>query len=251
VDVGDLGPAIAELGPDVVAIDSPPAWGITGPSRRTERELRIFGIQSYGTPTRARDGHPFYEWMKIGFRAFEAARRRGYPRYRGGRAQGTAMEVFPHATAVVLAGCLPPTGTRKREWRTRVLGAEGMETGALRSADQVDAALAALTGLRALQGRSSALGDPREGVIVLPSSRLPARAYRRCEAPPKPERQQRLPGLSPCRCGDPSCREITGAEFARGHDTKRKALLWREARSGDDAIRELRRRGWDLPPEIG
>jgi hypothetical protein len=160
------------------------------------------------------------------------------------------MEVFPHATAVVLAGCLPPAGTTKRQWRTLVLDAQGVDTSGLRSADQVDAALAALTGIRALQGRSSALGDPREGVIVLPSNRLPARAYRRCDAPLKPEGQPHLPGLSPCRCGDPSCGELTGGEFARGHDAKRKAQLWREARRGDDAMRELRRRGWDLPAEM-
>ena len=131
-----------------------------------------------------------------------------------------------------------------------MLAAEGVDTGGLRSADQVDAALAALTGIRALQGKSSAFGDPKEGVIVLPASRLPAGAYRRCDEPRRAERQPHLPGLSPCRCGDPSCGELTGAEFARGHDAKRKSLLWREARRGDEAIRELRRRGWDVPPEI-
>jgi predicted nuclease with RNAse H fold len=250
IEVRALGPCLEELRPDVVAIDSPPAWGSIGGSRRTERELRVFGIQSYGTPTRERDGHPFYAWMKVGFRAFEAAKRRGYTRYSNGPAKGTAMEVFPHASAVVLAGCLPPTGATKREWRTLVLESQGIRARGLRSVDQVDAALAAFTGIRALQGRSSALGDPKEGVIVLPSNRLPPRAYRRCDAPEKPGRQPHLPGLSPCRCGDPSCRDLTGGEFARGHDAKRKALLWQEARRGDEAIRELRRRGWDLPAEM-
>src|SRR5207302_1381491 len=145
-----------------------------------------------------------------------------------GRARNTAMEVFPHASAVVLAGCLPPPGSRKREWRSTVLAAEGVDVRGLRSADQVDAALAALTGVRALQGRFSALGDPREGVIVLPANRLPPGAYRRCAEASRPEGQPHLPGLSPCRCGDPSCGELTGSEFARGHDAKRKSLLWRE-----------------------
>jgi len=181
VGVDELGAALDELGPGVVAIDSPPAWGTNGPSRRTERELRLFGIHSYGTPTRDRDGHPFYSWMKVGFRAFDVAGRRGYRRYASGRAKGTAMEVFPHATAVVLAGWLPPTGARKREWRRAVLEAQGLETGPLRTADQIDAALAALTGIRALRGQLSALGDPKEGVIVLPSSRLPARPYPRAD----------------------------------------------------------------------
>ena len=250
VEVRELGTALEELRPDVVAIDSPPAWGTKGGSRRTERELRLFGIQSYGTPTRERDGHPFYAWMKVGFRAFDAARRRGFPRYASGPARGTALEVFPHASAVVLAGCLPPSGTTKRSWRAEVLEAQGVGAAELRSADQVDAALAALTGLRALQGRFSALGDPREGVIVLPTHRLPASAYRRCDRAPRATGQPHLPGLSPCRCGDPSCGELTGGEFARGHDAKRKAMLWRRARAGDDAVRELRRRGWDLSAEM-
>jgi predicted nuclease with RNAse H fold len=181
VDVDALGGSLDDLRPDAVAIDSPPAWGTRGSSRRTERELRLFGIQSYGTPTRERDGHPFYSWMKVGFRAFEIARRRGYRRYGSGSPKGTAMEVFPHATAVVLAGCLPPRGARKREWRRAVLENQGVATGTLQTTDQIDAALAALTGIRALAGRMSALGDPEEGVIVLPSNRLPAQPYRRAE----------------------------------------------------------------------
>lgn len=251
VEVTDLGKAIDELGPDVIAIDSPPAWGSNGGgSRRTERELRWFGIQSYGTPSSDRSAHPFYAWMKVGFRTFEVAKRRGFKRYANGPAKGTAMEVFPHASAVVLAGCLPPAGAKKREWRAGVLAAHGVAADRLRSGDQVDAALAALTGIRALQGRSSALGDPKEGIIVLPAHHLPAQAYRRCERAPKPQTQQHLPGLSPCGCGDPSCGELTGGEFARGHDAKRKSLLWERARAGDEAIQELRRRGWDLPPEM-
>jgi predicted nuclease with RNAse H fold len=37
--------------PDIVAIDSPPAWGLGGNSRLAERELRERGIQSYLTPS--------------------------------------------------------------------------------------------------------------------------------------------------------------------------------------------------------
>src|SRR5438105_6210165 len=107
VEVRDFGRALERLEPDVVAIDAPPAWGTNGGSRRTERELRLFGIQSYGTPTRERGGHPFYAWMKVGFRAFDAATRRGYPRYASGPARGTALAVFPPASPLVLAGCLP------------------------------------------------------------------------------------------------------------------------------------------------
>jgi predicted nuclease with RNAse H fold len=237
--------------PDVVAIDSPPGWAAGGRSRRTEREIRLFGIQSFGTPTADRgDGHPFYEWMRVGFEVFGLAEEAGFPRHRGGSVVGTAIEVFPHASAVVLAGCLPPRDVGKAAWRTAVLRGQGVDPDGLRSADQIDAALAALTGLRALQGRCTALGDPLEGVIVLPARTLPARPFRRCPERTEPEDQPRLPRMSPCACGDPGCTELTSREFAPGHDAKRKSMLWRRARAGHDAATELRRRGWELPPEM-
>jgi len=250
VRVDDLPSLLKALRPDVVAIDAPPSWAVRGRSRLTEREIRVFGIQSYGTPTgRHAADNSFYDWMRVGFRVFRAAEGAGYPRYGGGRARGTALEVFPHASAVVLAGCLPPAGLPKTSWRRDVLRSEGVD-GKLGSADQVDAALAALTGLYALRGRSSALGDPKEGVIVLPATVLPARPYRRCEAPEPEERQPHLPRMSPCACGDPSCDRLTAREFAPGHDAKRKTRLWQLARAGDESVSELRRRGWELPPEM-
>jgi predicted nuclease with RNAse H fold len=252
VRLEDLRGLIGESGADVVAIDSPPAWAGGGRSRGTEREIRLFGIQSYGTPTEDRGlEHPFYEWMRIGFEVFRIAQRAGFPRYRGGPAGGTAIEVFPHASAVVLAGCLPPRGTRKATWRASVLRAGGVDVGGLRSLDQIDAALAALTGLRALAGRSCALGDPREGVIVLPARTLPARPFRRCpDEAIETRRQPHLPRMSPCACGDPACDRLTSREFAPGHDARRKSMLWSLAREGQGAVDELRRRGWELPPEM-
>jgi predicted nuclease with RNAse H fold len=244
-------PLIEEAEADVVAIDSPPAWAGGGRSRGTEREIRLFGIQSYGTPTEDRGtDHPFYEWMRVGFEVFRIAARAGFPRYRGGPAGGTAIEVFPHASAVVLAGCLPRPGTPKAAWRASVLLDAGVNVDGLRSLDQIDAALAALTGLRALAGRSCALGDPREGVIVLPARTLPARPFRRCPEPAEVERQPHLPRMSPCACGDPACDRLTAREFAPGHDARRKSMLWKLARRGHEAVEELRRRGWELPPEM-
>jgi predicted nuclease with RNAse H fold len=251
VSVGELGSLIEASGPDVVAIDSPPGWALRGKSRQTEREIRRFGIQSYGTPTEDRGlQHPFYEWMRVGFEVFRVAADLGFERHGAGRIDGTAIEVFPHATAVVLAGCLPPDGVGKRAWRASILAAHRVPVRALRSADQLDAALAALTGLLALRGRYSALGDPTEGVIVLPARTLPARPYRRCPRGLEPESQPRFPGMTPCACGDPSCDRLTAREFAPGHDAKRKSVLWKLAREGHQAGEELRRRGWLLPPEM-
>lgn len=250
VTPAQLGAIVADLEPDVVAIDSPPGWAISGRSRRTERELRWFGIQCFNTPSDAKKAeHPFYEWMTVGFQAFRAIEDR-FPRYRSGRVKGTAIEVFPHATAVVLAGCLPPPSVSKRDWRRSVLRACEVDVGGLRSMDQVDAALAALTGLLALEGRFSAPGDPREGQIVVPARSLPGKPYRRGTRPEPAIGQPPLPGLARCGCGDPGCTALTGREFAPGHDAKRKSLLWARARAGDDAVQELRRRRWELPPEM-
>jgi hypothetical protein len=193
--------------------------------------------------------HPFYEWMTIGFAAFEAVAE-GFPRYRGGSARGHAIEVFPHASAVVLAGHLPPKGISPHAWRREILRAHGVDASVLRSSDQVDAALAALTGLYALERRFSAPGDPREGQIVVPAATLPAHPYRRGEARRSPRQQLPLPGLAACACGDPSCTAMTASEFAPGHDAKRKSALWALARQGQEALDELNRRGWAIPPEM-
>jgi predicted nuclease with RNAse H fold len=244
--IGLLGAMIDELAPEVIAIDAPPSWATGGRSRRTERDLAQFNIHAFNTPVDGK-GNAFYDWMQVGFRAFRIAAKAGFPRYAAGSPRGTAMEVFPHATATALAGCLPPKGARKKAWREGVLRAQGVWTDDLRTGDQIDAALAALTGVIVLQGRHFAPGDPKEGVIVLPVTTLPARPFRPCpdegaEAPP--------PLFSYCGCGDPTCAELTRSEFAPGHDAKRKSMLWQRARDGQDAIDELRRRGWKIPPEM-
>jgi predicted nuclease with RNAse H fold len=244
-------PALVQaLDPDVVAIDAPPSWASSGRSRLTERELRWFGIQCFNTPSDERMAeHPFFEWMTVGFAAFAAIGER-FPRYRGGRVNGTAIEVFPHASAVVLAGCLPPKGISPHAWRRRVLHERGVDADALRSADQVDAALAALTGLLALERRFSAPGDPREGQIVVPAATLPAHPFRRGELRKARDEQPSLPGMAPCGCGDAGCSALTAREFAPGHDAKRKSALWRQARAGHEALEELKERGWAIPPEM-
>lgn len=250
VRVEELSPLVEGLGPDVVAIDAPPSWARSGRSRRTERELRWFGIQCFNTPSDERMGaHPFFAWMTVGFEVYRVLEDR-YPRYRNGSVRGTAIEVFPHASAVVLAGYLPPKGVAVHAWRRSVLREHGVDADALRSADQVDAALAALTGLYALERRFSAPGDPLEGRIVVPAASLPAHPYRRGEVPKPVSAQPPLPGMSPCACGDPTCRALTAGEFAPGHDAKRKSILWRLARAGQDALDELKERGWQLPPEM-
>jgi len=237
------------FGADVVAIDAPPAWAPKGKSRLTERLLAECNLHAFNTPS-ARDGvgNAFYAWMEVGFRVFDVAAARGYPRYRAGDPRGTAMEVFPHASAAVLAGCLPPKGAKKKPWRERILRAHGVNTASLATADRIDAALCALTGLLAMEGKRSSPGDPTEGVIVLPAASLPARPYR--PAPPEAGDDTTVPLFNECACGDAACHELTRTEFAPGHDAKRKSGLWARAREGQTAIEELRRRGWTIPPEM-
>ena len=197
VGVEQVPRAIEEMAPDVIAIDAPPAWAADGRSRLTERVLAERNIRTFATPTRARGkGNPFYDWMEVGFRVFRAAARAGFPRYAAGDPRGTAMEVFPHASATVLRGFLRPKGIGKKAWREGILVAQGVRTDRLTSIDLIDAGLCALTGLLALQGKRFAPGDPREGVIVLPAVTLPAAPF----APFRQDTRRRQPRRRPPRC---------------------------------------------------
>jgi predicted nuclease with RNAse H fold len=160
---------IRRTAPEVVAIDSPPWWARVGRSRATERALRRAGIVCFATPTREiGEANRFYDWMQAGFEVFGMTGECGYPRYRQGSVARTSIEVFPHATAVTLTGRLGPPGRARRPWRRDLLHRYGIPAEGLRGPDQVDAALAGLTGLIALAGRYCSPGDPDEGVIVLP-----------------------------------------------------------------------------------
>jgi len=247
VRVPEVRHLIDEMRPDVIAIDSPPRWAASGRSRLTERELAAFNISSFNTPSKAHGaGNRFFAWMEVGFEVFAQASAAGFPAYSAGSPRGKALEVFPHATAVVLAGCLAPKGARKHAWRSAVLRAQGVRTDELSSPDRVDAALAALTGLYALGGKRFAPGDPREGVIVVPSAALPATPYRRGAAAPR----EAEPLFTYCACGDRACSQLVRGQFAPGHDAKRKAMLWVRAREGAEALDELESRGWKKPPEM-
>jgi diadenosine tetraphosphate (Ap4A) HIT family hydrolase/predicted RNase H-like nuclease len=154
--------------PACIAIDSPPGWAHAGNSRIAERELHRLGIHIFFTPAKPeRQQNAFYGWMKVGFTVFEALRAQ-YPLYRKGPVGRHAVEVFPHATAVALAGRHRPQGVRKAAWRKQVLVEQGYDVSDLRNADCVDAALAAVTAAHALRGAFSGFGNPAEGVIVTP-----------------------------------------------------------------------------------
>jgi predicted RNase H-like nuclease len=242
----DVERLIREYEPAIVAVDSPPRWARAGRSRHTENELARLNIHAFRTPAAEYAQHPRFDWMRAGIAVFERAAELGYPLATGRPYRKRAIEVFPHASAAVLAGCLPPRGERKRSWRERVLKMQRVRTEDLTTIDRLDAALASLTGLLVLDGHETHLGDPGEGVIVIPTS-APAPTYR----PGTVARDDSAQLFAWCACGEPGCnRQVpAGSEFAPGHDAKRKYRLWRHVREGELAREELRRRAWELPPE--
>jgi hypothetical protein len=148
--------------------------------------------------------HPFYAWIRVGLEIYEGLSDL-YPVYRGGDALGHAAEIFPHATAALLAGELPLSSGDKVEFRRRVLRERGIAEGQLPTPDQVDAALGALTGLIALMDGHDSVGDPDEGVILLPVPDVPQAPLRRRglpsrtpsrAAPSRPSPSPRRPGAT-------------------------------------------------------
>ena len=150
------------LRPDVVAIDAPPCWAPDAAPRRCERELQQLGVSMFTTPNEERGtANAFYGWMLTGFAMFAGAQ--GY----------VTLETFPHAIAIALLGRRPERGLlrdprAKREWRLAALDAARVDTADLRTLDEVDAALCAVTGRAHLAGDAVALGSPAEGVLTLP-----------------------------------------------------------------------------------
>jgi len=255
---------LTELQPDAVGIDAPPRPGLgllrdeeerqrlavpPAPGRHLDRriaeyELSRRGIGSHQTP---KDETRLFSWMTAGFEAFIAAAGAGYEVFLGeGSARGRAFEVFPYASYVAIAGCLSPGRRWRLQWRRAVMDQTGLRhLPDDARIDTVDAACAALTAERFLDGRGSWVGHPREGVIVLPVPEL-RDAYHRC-APPdaggaRGVRQARAaadPRLCECGCGSPVRRR-----FLPGHDARLRARLMAEARTGDAARHELDRLGW-------
>ncbi|MFN3595003.1 MAG: DUF429 domain-containing protein, partial [Thiobacillaceae bacterium] len=144
-------------------------WSLNGRSRPAERALAAVGIRAFATPSAAVAAqHPFYRWMLNGA-ALYAAIEPTWRLFDGGTVgnRPVCCETFPHAVACALAGCLLPA-RHKRTLRPALLEAAGIETGALNSMDDIDAALCALAARALLLGGFHAYGDPVEGFILVP-----------------------------------------------------------------------------------
>src|SRR5438105_11862672 len=89
---------IRRMDPNVIALDSPPAWGLSGKSRPIESQLQSLGISIFPTPAPefARELH---RWMQTGFEVFKVAADLGYPLHTASASFArSAIEVFPHAS---------------------------------------------------------------------------------------------------------------------------------------------------------
>jgi len=242
---------VHELKPEVVCIDSPSGWAREGKSRRSEIELRRLGITAFSTPTDPGD-HPFYRWMRVGFSIYQALS----PTFSicdGSSIVGSSAEVFPEATAVLLAGRLRNKEESKRNFRGQVLRENGVDADNLPTVDRLDAALAALTGVLALGGEATYLGDPAEGVILLPVATLPPAKLVRSKNDAGGARRRPLRAVSEknhvatkesaklCECG---CGALVRRRFLPGHDAKLRSKLLQEEALGASASRRLAELGW-------
>ena len=179
---------IVRLAPQVVAIDAPQGWNrrllgrASYRSRVCDYELLRRGLGVYQVPAKADIENGTVrlpDWIGVGFELFRALRRRGFESPPDGAIPGAfgqspaMIEVYPYAAFVTLLGHRPRAKADRQGLaaRVRALRQAGVEWDDYFDHDSLDALAAALTGWRYLQGRGSALGDPREGLLWLPIPR--------------------------------------------------------------------------------
>jgi predicted nuclease with RNAse H fold len=179
---------IVRLTPEVVAIDAPQGWNrrLLGRTSRRSRvcddDLLRRGLGVYQVPSKAdveSGAARLPEWIGVGFELFRALRRHGFESPPDGAIPGAfgqpaaAIEVYPYAAFVTLLGHRPRAKTDRQGLavRVRALRKAGMEWDDYFDHDSLDALAAGLTGWRYLQGRASAIGDVREGLLWLPVPR--------------------------------------------------------------------------------
>ncbi len=155
----------------LIAIDAPCRWRGRGGVRSAERSLAAAGFRCFWTPTRAAaTGHPtgYYDWMLAGERLYQAlAQSHPLLSQWPWNAGPGCFETFPHAAACRLAGRMLDV-RRKRPLRLAALESCGVDVRSLETQDAIDAAVAAMVAHRAATGHAEAMGDSRDGFIVLP-----------------------------------------------------------------------------------
>lgn len=156
-----------------VGIDAPCQWRAGETGRHAERALAQQKIFSFATPTRelaVANQTGFYGWMFNGERIYNVFAPH-FPIYRNsGKFDRVCFETFPHAITCALLTREVASAKQKRAQRRQILAEAGIQTRPLRSIDEIDAALCALTANFLLDGRVVVHGDESGGFIVVPSS---------------------------------------------------------------------------------
>jgi hypothetical protein len=177
------------------ALGRSPGGGSYSSYRVCEYELRRRGIGLYNTPRNPEDAPA---WMQLGWRFYAALREADFADWPGKGAR-QMLEVHPHACFTMMLGHLPLKkqtleGRLQRQlllYRARVYVPNPMEAlmeltpnrllqgdlalgGLLHDHDALDALAAAYTAWLAANrpDEVSAVGDPAEGVIVVPVAEL-------------------------------------------------------------------------------
>jgi predicted nuclease with RNAse H fold len=166
--------ACVEFDVAAVGIDAPCQWRVGETGRLAERALAQQRISLFATPTREQalaSQSGFYGWMFNGERIYQTFAPR-FPLYASlaGHAGPVCFETFPHAITCALLKHEAASAKHKHSQRRRVLEEAGIDAASLRSIDEVDAALCALSANFLLQGKVVAHGDALGGFIVVPVS---------------------------------------------------------------------------------
>jgi predicted nuclease with RNAse H fold len=164
-----LGPRLPLLQDAVTRalVAPPPPDGRYRRFRVCDYQLARRGIGLYLSPLL---GEQPPSWMSAGYTLAAAllATGRRAPRHPEDHA-ATLLEVYPYAAFVALLGGIPPRKTTSTGRAARLLalaGIAGLE--AADSHDFLDAVAAAYTVAEFTAGRGCAVGDAREGLIILP-----------------------------------------------------------------------------------
>ncbi len=155
----------------VVSVDAPCQWADRVP-RQAEREMAREGIFSFSTPSRAKaQTSAFYGWMFNGERMY-AALAEAYPLLDAPdkRSTPSSFETFPHAISCALLGKDVASAKIKGRQRRALLAALGLETTLLKSIDDLDAALCAVTAQFFLSRTFKTYGDVEGGFLIVPAA---------------------------------------------------------------------------------
>jgi predicted nuclease with RNAse H fold len=180
---------------DLLAAGSPVRDAIGVPEGRYERmrvcDALLFrrGLPLYPVPKQGQPQTAWESWMYVGFQLFRALEPLGRyapspsPTYEGSvgdaaLAQGRLFETYPDAIFCSLLGHRP--SPKRTPWglqqRIAALKQQGVvdEDGGLwhRTLDELDACAAAYAAYGLSAGLGTWVGDPKEGVIVLPAQEL-------------------------------------------------------------------------------